>query len=421
MNILQRTRWFFDVSKRRASKISRREKASHDAEIRGLRVVQSLPFVHSAKHAIRIPDPQRQHGAGEVDVLALTERGFVLLEIKHWSGAVIFKDGDIHQHKRMGISKPLMPVLEKKVSNLKRNACTMIQDDSLEATKILLFTNPNVKLSDEVKSHPAVATLGNLSERVDSRISNFDLLSAQEMEDYAALLDCFGTWDSVSFDGGNVVIGDLRDSEMPEKWKREHFKRIKIKLKRGFLKTVLFGPQLHVELESWNGGCTSEIMDEMIEITHTSPWAKKSVQGYGKYPLEVLSEISHGYQHAAYSAASLEKLPKPEPVQNNQKNQQLSNQQHGNKSSDPYERRFKRGSNHKGIILKKLTDKNGNPYAFLIALVERKVRGIMQLRELDSVHPDLVDVLYAVGKPVEVQIRSYKGPQSIKLGIKGSE
>ena len=253
MKFLQRARWFFDTSKRRGAKISRREKASHDAEIRGLRVVQSLPFVQSAKHAIRIPDPQRQHGAGEVDVLALTDRAFVLIEVKHWSGAVIFKDGDIHQQKRMRFCKPLLPVLEKKVSNLKRNACTMIQDDGLDAVKIVLFTNPNVELSDEVKSQPAVATFGNLSEKIESRLSNFELLSAKELEDYAALLDSFGTWDAVSYDGGNVAIGDLRDSEMPEKWKREHFKRIKIQLNRGFLKTVLFGPQLHVELESWNG------------------------------------------------------------------------------------------------------------------------------------------------------------------------
>lgn len=418
MILLQRARWFSTVSKRRASKISRREKAAHDAEIRGLRVVQSLPFVQSAKHAIRIPDPQRQHGAGEVDVLALTDRAFILIEVKHWSGAVIFKDGDIHQQKRARYCKPLLPVLEKKVSNLKRNACTMIQDDGLDAVKIVLFTNPNVELSDEVKSNPAVATLGNLSEKIESRLSNFSLLSTKELKDYAALLDSFGTWDSVSYDGGNVVIGDLRDSEMPEKWKREHFKRIRIKLKRGFLKTVLFGPQIHVELESWTGELTTEIIDEMIEITHTSPWAKKSAQEYGKYPLEVLSEISYGFQHDAFSAANLEKLPKPESVRNNQKNQQLSNPKRGNKSSDLYERRFKRGSVHKGVILKKLVGKNGNPYGLLIALVERKVKGVMQLRELDSVHPDLVDVLFAVGQPVEVQIRSYNGPQSINLGLR---
>jgi ribosomal protein S1 len=82
-----------------------------------------------------------------------------------------------------------------------------------------------------------------------------------------------------------------------------------------------------------------------------------------------------------------------------------------------YSQKFSPGSRHKGTIVKHLKDDDGNVYAMLVALVERKVSGRIRIRDLDAVHPDLFDRAYGVGTPLDVRIRSYAGPKKIDLHI----
>ena len=125
---------------------------------------------------------------------------------------------------------PVLPHLGAKLSNLKRCAVSLIQDDALEAAKIVLFTNPNADLSKYVRAHPEVATFNNITEKLDSSLQHFEKLSSEAMNNYEALSSSFATWDQIKFDGGNISCGDFDDSMMPKKWARKDFRRISIKV-----------------------------------------------------------------------------------------------------------------------------------------------------------------------------------------------
>jgi hypothetical protein len=418
MSFFGRWKWYQSTIKNRASQLNSKDQASLDAELRALRHVESLECVKSAQHAIRIPDPQRRLGAGEIDVLALTDRGFCLIEVKNWSQKIEFVDGDVVQIRRKGRQlSPVLPHLGAKLSNLKRCAVSLIQDDALEAAKIVLFTNPNADLSKDVRAHPEVATFNNITEKLDSSLQHFEKLSSEAMNNYEALSSSFATWDQIKFDGGNISCGDFDDSMMPKKWARKDFQRISIKVSRGLFKTILFGPQLEITLETWDGEIKTEIMDSLVEIKFSSPWKKGGVNGDGKYPAEHLSEILHGFRHDPFSNESLDKLPKPKPLSNQSKHHGNSMARiHGDNSID-YKERFRHGTEHKGTVIKKLIGDKGVPYAYLVALIERRVTGLLPFKELDSIHPDLLDMMYANGRPIEVCIKSYSGPRKIKLQL----
>ena len=91
--------WYFNTKRVRSLSATEYELKSLNSELQVLKLVEGFEFVKQAFHAVRIPDPNRNRGSGEIDVLALTERGFVLIECKNYRGKVVRHNGDIIQEK----------------------------------------------------------------------------------------------------------------------------------------------------------------------------------------------------------------------------------------------------------------------------------------------------------------------------------
>ena len=77
MGLWDRAHWYLNTKKMRSLTASEFELKSLNSELQVLKLVEGFEFVKQAFHAVRIPDPNRNRGSGEIDVLALTERGFV--------------------------------------------------------------------------------------------------------------------------------------------------------------------------------------------------------------------------------------------------------------------------------------------------------------------------------------------------------
>jgi hypothetical protein len=416
--------WYLRASKARKKPTNGMRNAAEKAELAVLEAIKKLPEVILAWHAVRIQDPNRRIGAGEVDVMALTNKGFVCIEVKHWTGAIQMMDGDIVQAK-LGKKRPVFEPLEKKAVDLKRCAQTLIQDDALEVITLVVLTNSNAKASHGVLQHPRVATLKSLSEKINRGFSDHEPLSPHTLNNYAQLAACFGTWDSLGYEGGATHIGDFDDQLMPQEWSRDKHQDIEISIAHGFWKTIFSGPKLSVRLTGWDGNVTVEYLTPPLFIKHTSPWENGGVDGKGHYPVSYLRTITYGFQYDAFGEHHARRLemnlqyPTEEPSISLDKEVQLK-RKHNHAGRPPridYSQKFSPGSRHKGTIVKHLKDDDGNVYAMLVALVERKVSGRIRIRDLDAVHPDLFDMAYGVGTPLDVRIRSYAGPKRIDLHI----
>ena len=394
-------------AKQRAGSDNRTD-PSTDAELRVMRKLERLSEVIEVHHALRIPDPNRKYGAGEVDCLALTERGILLIEVKNWGGRVDLVGDDV-SHSRIDAGKPVLPQLSEKSRHLKRCAISMLQDNAIEVETLLVFTNSNARLSKEVMAHNSVATFNTLEEKITAKFQPLERLTDAQITGYKSMISCFGSWDQVvDADTGKNIIGDFRDSELPFGWSRSEIKTVSFSFEQGLWKTITRGPHLKAVVERWSG-LKEALSVPLDSLVHTAPWGAGGVDGNGNYPLEKLSQISFGFQFPPFHDEHLKLLPSTSqlPVKHPQSSPGID-----------YRQRFAKGSLHKGTVSKVLCDNQQQPYALLVALIERKVTGRIKISEFDHVNPEVFKVFYGTGKPIDVRIEHYAGPRSIRLTLR---
>ena len=172
---------------------------------------RSSKRVASTKHvhlAIRIPDPDRPRGSGEVDVIAITDRAVILLEVKNWGGDVLLQNNDLVQQRLLDKGEPPKPVIEKlraKVRMLQRCSLSIDQIEMLEVLPIVVLANPKGNLSEEVLAHPEVSTVANLPAKIESLLATRKPASDDEIARQDAMLRRFGTWDVLTLTAGNAT------------------------------------------------------------------------------------------------------------------------------------------------------------------------------------------------------------------------
>ena len=119
------------------------------AELNVLEAAKALPGVVSVHHGIRIPNPQMSLGSGEVDVLCVTNRACLLIEVKNFIGTISLQDGDIIQYKGSkprNDSKEILPLIERKANDLRRWGCRCSKTQ-LEVVHLVVLSNPQANLS----------------------------------------------------------------------------------------------------------------------------------------------------------------------------------------------------------------------------------------------------------------------------------
>ncbi|MBM72939.1 MAG: hypothetical protein CMB38_01560 [Euryarchaeota archaeon] len=360
--------------------------------------VKSTRHVHLA---IRIPDPDRPRGSGEVDVIAITDRAVILLEVKNWGGDVHLRNNDLVQQRLLDKGEPPKPVIEKlraKVRMLQRCSLSIDQIEMLEVLPIVVLANPKGNLSEEVLAHPEVSTVADLPAKIESLLATREPASDEEITRQDALLRRFGTWDVLTFDGGQRHTGDFIDEDLPEGWARADHSSVEIAVEGGLLSTLFRGPRLTVTFHRRDGSKVTEDMTPGLTVRHTQPWDDSGIDGKGTYPIEHVRKVLFGNE-AKFRWEDVT------PASDGGTTEAV----------DPLAS-FEVGGTYTGTVVKHLYRKDGGPfYGFLVALVEREVTGMVHISKMDGMSMDHIEMFHATGKPIDVKIVSIDGPKKIDL------
>jgi len=407
--LFDRIGWFFSVKKIRGAQMDEYTRKSLESELEVVRMVKNYPFVKDAFHAIRIPDPNRKYGAGEIDVLALTERGYVLIECKNYTGTVILNNDDIIQEKlfKQGQSAHIIKKLRKKEKNLKLCAISTLQNNAFETAILTVFTHSGVKLTQDVRRLNCVATLDNLEEKIWKAISDRSILSKEDLAKYAGLAKLFGTWDEIEFSGGKRNIGDINDDNLPKKWTRSMIKMIKVRIVGGLFSTIIRGPRIELLAYKRNGTSVKEIVRPVFKIKHKTPWkTKDDIDAMKSLPIEYLQTVRFGH-----NSQSLEILDEP-IIRQNEKSQFKRDSRAMWTSLNS---QFSIGKVFKGTVKSFLPDNEGENYALIVSLVERKNVGRLKYKEMHDISYQWIETIYAVGNPINVKVKSVSKEGKIEL------
>ena len=405
MGPIARLRWWRSTKVARRERMAQREVRSWKAEHA---VGAAAKRVASTKHvhlAIRIPDPDRPRGSGEVDVIAITDRAVILLEVKNWGGDVLLQNNDLVQQRLLDKGEPPKPVIEKlraKVRMLQRCSLSIDQIEMLEVLPIVVLANPKGNLSEEVLAHPEVSTVADLPAKIEALLAAREPASEEEIARQDALLRRFGTWDVLTFDGGQRHTGDLIDEDLPDGWARADHTAVEVAVEGGWFPTLLRGPRLNVTFHRRDGTNTTETMAPGLTVRHTQPWDDSGIDGKGTYPIEHVRKVIFG--NAAIFDWDGIPIVGPDGTSTE-----------GVDTEDPLEK-FKVGETYPGTVVHHLVD-DGNIHGILVELVARKVTGKIPSKEVERLNPDLIDMFYGVGKTVDVKIVKIDGPKRIQLAI----
>ena len=418
IGLFDRLPWWHRTQLERSKSLHRREAKSMAAELNVLEAAESLPGVVSVHHGIRIPNPQMSLGSGEVDVVVVTNRACLLIEVKNFIGKINFEDGDILQYKngsKQGKhTKEILPLIRRKAKDLQRWASSLYSNAALEVVPLVVLSNPQAELDQAVKDHPNIATLKNLGTKVAHLLTNHPLLEPEEIKNTEDMMLMFGTWDSVSTDGGLTLNGDLIDADLPEGWSRKELLKVEVDVVGGKWATLLRGPKIAVTLHRRDGSTETFITRPNLSIRHSQPWGKSGVDGKGLYPIEHFSTISFGHDNEvvmdekgfrvqSFAEKHLEKLPSiaEKKATHRKNNRKIMAEQ------------FPVGTITNGAVHKHLKEDNGSVYGILVSLVERELHCLLPSRVIRDINPTMFDVFFRVGTVIEIRITENRGPGKI--------
>ncbi|RPG76800.1 MAG: S1 RNA-binding domain-containing protein [Euryarchaeota archaeon TMED141] len=400
MGPLARIGWWRSTRSARREHMPQREVRSWKAEHA---VGAAAKRVANTKHvhlAIRIPDPDRPRGSGEVDVIAITDRAVILLEVKNWGGDVLLQNNDLVQQRLLDKGEPPKPVIEKlraKVRMLQRCSLSIDRVEMLEVLPIVVLANPKGNLSDEVLAHPEVSTVADLPAKIEALLATREPASDEEIIRQDALLRRFGTWDVLTFDGGQRHTGDLTDEDLPEGWARADHSSVEIAVEGGFFSTLFRGPRLSVTFHCRDGSKVTENMSPGPTVRHTQPWDDSGIDGKGTYPIEHVRKVLFGNE-AKFRWEDVT------PASDDDTTEDV----------DPLAA-FEVGGTYTGTVVNHQGRKKDDFHGLLVALVERQVTGMVHISKMDGMSMDHIDMFYAVGKTIDVKILSIRGPKKIDL------
>ena len=362
----------------------------------------SYRLAHSAFQNVRIPDPSstnRKHEVkGEVDVVLVTERGIALIEVKNWKDSIeSFEDenGELDVFQPKVGQKPVISKLRRKCEMLKRMAASRFSDFAGEVFPLVVLThNKGHPDQDVSRMNTVCALVGHPKRRqrdlhkiLDSLFEGLESAPRHHTQRMARMIESFGTWDTLHYDGGGMAAGDF--SSIPEGWSREETESVSIEVVGGRLATLLRGPRIRIRSTGLDGTVTEKISGAGPEIGLYEVGVWRTVMT----PLEHLKRIEFGYS---------------EPVD-------WSSVAKGDTSASDQSplSRFEVGKEYVGTIVAQL----GDPiHGILVSLVANQVVGMLPTKGLSN-NAEMLKHFYSVGNQLTVRIEKIDGPKDIQLSL----
>ncbi|WP_176736606.1 nuclease-related domain-containing protein [Oligoflexus tunisiensis] len=175
--------------------------------------------------SLRVPK-HRGNGKFEIDLLLVSERGLLAIEVKHWGGRLSRQKGKWLQERgpeKKTLTDPV-PLNAEKVASLQRWLIArkiVLPPQSIHS--VVLLTNPQVNVSPELKECVELVDTAAFEAFALARCGQarrgFWQKKPEAPFDFAALvreLEQLPTWDRLVLHGGQVVPGDLEYMAVPE-------------------------------------------------------------------------------------------------------------------------------------------------------------------------------------------------------------
>ena len=234
---------------------------------------------------VLIPDPNRPKGRFEIDIVAISPKGIVLIEVKHWKGKIEVSEEGMKQVKGK-VDYPFNR-LDDRINQISRILRPSIienkaGEDSPPIKAAIILTHKNSSISSNkmgkhsilrMKDATAIKSLFDGEERMKSNMRKHIIEKILE----------FGTWDTIQHKGKNEN-GLIRWGQIPEEsdellidginiLDRTQVKYFTIKQNCGWFKTLWENPTLSIEIYLHN----NEQFQSNIHEDSRFPWIQPGI------------------------------------------------------------------------------------------------------------------------------------------------
>lgn len=410
LKFFQNWAWWKEASLARAMEMNTGTRRAFDAEIAVQDRIDLMPITLHSKRGLRIPNVLKRIGSGEVDVVALTDRCLLLVEVKFWKGNLsIDRNRNIQQERKA--SKPVLQTLEAKVENMKRLHLQRFKKD-VEVEHLVVFAHSNSTLSPSLQGLLNVTTLDNLEESVGKLLENRQVLSQKEIHDYQKFIQVFGQYDSLCTPGGECLFGDISDEFSSSLLSRERCLSLDISLARGRFATLFLGPRLSVTLNLRDGTEEHRLIKPEDNVFFSQPW-KVASSTERTIPIQFFSSIQFGTTEEIFkdehgnltSVGPVIRESAPLPAK-------MTIQQ---RTIDALSR-FDEGEIYTGTVVKHLRTPKGGIDGILVSLESRLITGLLGRDQVSKIDLGLIG-LYSVGRSIDVRVTEIHGPKKIFLEL----
>ena len=234
---------------------------------------------------VLIPDPNRTKGRFEIDIIAISPKGIVLIEVKHWKGKIEVSQDGIKQVKGK-VDYPFNRLDDRinQISRILRPSIIQngLGEDSPPIRAVIVLTHKSSSISStEIEKHrilkmkdaTAIKSLFDGEERMKNNTRKHIIDKLLE----------FGTWDTIQHKGKNEN-GLIRWGQIPEERNellvdgidildRTQVRYFTIKQNCGWFRTLWKNPTLSINIHLHN----KKIIQSNIDEKTILPWIQPGI------------------------------------------------------------------------------------------------------------------------------------------------
>ena len=229
---------------------------------------------------VLIPDPNRVVGRFEIDIIAISPKGIVLIEVKHWKGKIEVSEEGMKQSKG-GVDYPFRR-LDDRINQVGRILRpTIIQsgvgDDVPPIKAAIILTHRSSEPTSNIMGQHRILKLKE-STGIKSLFDGEERMNNETRQHIIQKLQFFGTWDTIQH-RGKEGLGLIRWGQVPEEKQEMKINGIDI-LDRtevsgftiepicGWFRTLFKTPLLRIQIRLRN----KETIDAEIDPDLSVPW-----------------------------------------------------------------------------------------------------------------------------------------------------
>ena len=392
MGWLDNYRWLKSLRNQTLLEIDYAKKAATKAEMKAAKRIRKLPNVLAVYHALRLNNIEGGASRREVDLIILMKDRIVLVEVKNYSGNITMNEvGEPHQNGKNRLWKfDRLDDAKRRLVDIMRETGIQLGKGEVHSILALLgngTADKSITIAPRLTGATVAKSLPEIGDFLSQPLGDDGALSPKHIEAIKKFLEMCGTWDTLVLANGVELEGDILSKEPFSDW-RQRYSKGRFSNQRGWIGTVLFGPDVVANLVAWNGQESSLSIKPDMELHMRQPGAKLST---AVYSIDHLQGFKFGYKELP----NWQKIVLMKPA-NNASNQSDSKKKStaSNKNIQPYE---------KGDVIKDASITHHHEAGIMFRL-DSNNKGMYFATNMTANEWNMREVFYAIGSPIDVKV-----------------